>query len=75
MDISARGRTATARRRTPADPKPKSGNGSKSNGHAAAPELDLKKLLRALQGIRDGDFSVRLATDQTGLAGKVADLQ
>ena len=36
-------------------------------------DLDLKKLLRALQSVRDGDFTVRLATDQTGLAGKIAD--
>src|SRR6185503_18490820 len=42
-------------------------------GHAAAAEFDLKKLLRALQSVRDGDFSVRLATDQTGLGGKIAD--
>jgi HAMP domain-containing protein/CheY-like chemotaxis protein/signal transduction histidine kinase len=35
--------------------------------------LDLRTLLRALQAVRDGDFSVRLAGDQTGLAGKVAD--
>src|SRR6201994_1150355 len=40
---------------------------------AEAPNLDLRKLLRALQSVRDGDFSVRLASDQTGLAGKVAD--
>jgi HAMP domain-containing protein len=40
---------------------------------AAAPELDLKKLLRALQSVRDGDFRVRLAPDQTGLGGKIAD--
>src|SRR6201990_1487852 len=48
----------------------------KSNGKEAAaegPNLDLRKLLRALQSVRDGDFSVRLASDQTGLAGKVAD--
>src|SRR5258708_7720041 len=37
------------------------------------PELNLSHLLRALQSVRDGDFSVRLASDQTGLAGKVAD--
>ncbi|HXR52987.1 MAG TPA: hypothetical protein VN762_12685, partial [Steroidobacteraceae bacterium] len=37
-------------------------------------ELDVRKLLRVLQGIRDGDFSVRLPSDKTGLAGKVADL-
>jgi len=35
--------------------------------------LDLRSLLRALQAVRDGDFSVRLASDQTGLVGKVAD--
>jgi methyl-accepting chemotaxis protein len=47
----------------------------KSNGKEATevPGLDLRKLLRALQSVRDGDFSVRLASDQTGLAGKVAD--
>ena len=47
----------------------------KPNGKEAAeaPNLDLRKLLRALQAVRDGDFSVRLASDQTGLAGKVAD--
>ncbi|HET9863398.1 MAG TPA: hypothetical protein VFP37_08130, partial [Steroidobacteraceae bacterium] len=70
MDISARGR-ATPRRRAPAPLKVKP-NGA-GNGHAATPEFDLKKLLRALQAMRDGDFSVRLATDQTGLAGKIAD--
>src|ERR1700738_157458 len=48
---------------------------AKSNGKEVAeiPGLDLRKLLRALQAVRDGDFSVRLASDQTGLAGKVAD--
>src|ERR1700722_20829581 len=47
---------------------------SKSNG-TEAPDggPDLRKLLRALQAVRDGDFSVRMAGDQTGLAGKVAD--
>src|SRR5271170_7883722 len=49
----------------------------KSNGKevadTAGQSLDLRKLLRALQSVRDGDFSVRLASDQTGLAGKVAD--
>ena len=69
MDIPTRGRTATARRRTPQEEK-KGANGA---GHAAAPELDLKKLLRALQSVRDGDFRVRLAPDQTGLGGKIAD--
>jgi HAMP domain-containing protein/CheY-like chemotaxis protein/signal transduction histidine kinase len=45
------------------------GNGAQSDSS----ELDVRKLLRALQAVRDGDFSVRLASDQTGLAGKVAD--
>jgi HAMP domain-containing protein/signal transduction histidine kinase/DNA-binding response OmpR family regulator len=39
----------------------------------ADPALNLSKLLHALQTVRDGDFSVRLASDQTGLAGKIAD--
>jgi HAMP domain-containing protein/CheY-like chemotaxis protein/signal transduction histidine kinase len=46
----------------------------KSNGrHTVEPALDQSKLLRALQTVRDGDFSVRLPSDQTGLAGKIAD--
>ncbi len=47
----------------------------KSNGRhgAEGKSLDQRKLLRALQAVRDGDFSARLASDQTGLAGKVAD--
>jgi HAMP domain-containing protein/signal transduction histidine kinase/DNA-binding response OmpR family regulator len=56
-------------------PKKKNGNGG-ANGddaHDEASELDVRRLLRALQAVRDGDFSVRLASDQTGLAGKVAD--
>ncbi len=40
---------------------------------AAEPALDTKKLLRALQAVRDGDFSVRLPSDRVGIAGKVAD--
>src|SRR6185437_3800905 len=35
--------------------------------------LDLRELLRALQSVRDGDFSVRLPSDEVGLAGKIAD--
>jgi HAMP domain-containing protein/CheY-like chemotaxis protein/signal transduction histidine kinase len=46
----------------------------KGNGKSRPPEsLDLSKLLLALQSVRDGDFSARLASDQTGLAGKIAD--
>jgi len=36
-------------------------------------DLDLRDLLRALQAARDGDFSVRLPSDKTGIVGKVAD--
>ncbi len=35
--------------------------------------LDLRELLRALQAVRDGDFSVRLPSDRTGLTGKIVD--
>ena len=34
---------------------------------------DLKNLLRALQAMRVGDFTVRMAGDQIGIAGKIAD--
>src|SRR6202050_5829858 len=33
----------------------------------------MRLMLRALQAVRDGDFSVRLPGDQTGLPGKIAD--
>src|SRR5207302_4177170 len=48
----------------------------KSNGRLGTEtkSLDQRKLLRVLQAVREGDFSVRLASDQTGLAGKVADI-
>ena len=32
-----------------------------------------QELLRAMLAVRDGDFSVRLATDEPGLDGKLAD--
>src|SRR4029077_14789825 len=35
--------------------------------------LDLRQILRALQAVRDGDFSTRLPGDWTGLAGEIAD--
>src|SRR6188768_1992814 len=73
MDISARGRAAP-RRRTAAVAKLKVANGNgNASGHGDTTGFDLKKLLRALQAMRDGDFTVRLAPDQTGLAGKIAD--
>ena len=48
-------------------------NGSRAASRSRTPDIDLKKLLRALQAVRDGDFSVRLPSDQTGIAGKIAD--
>jgi HAMP domain-containing protein/CheY-like chemotaxis protein/signal transduction histidine kinase len=72
MDMSTRGRAASRRRTTPVVKlKVPSANGT--GAHAASQDIDLKQLLRALQSVRDGDFSVRLATDQTGLGGKIAD--
>src|SRR5262245_32180442 len=47
------------------------------NGHAAAvPDLTSTQptvLLSALQQMRDGDFSVRLPGNWTGVGGKIAD--
>src|SRR5262245_15351646 len=45
------------------------------NGKATAPPAGLQasELLQALQAVRDGDFSVRLAGDKLGLDGKIAD--
>jgi HAMP domain-containing protein/signal transduction histidine kinase/DNA-binding response OmpR family regulator len=36
-------------------------------------QLELHELLTALEAVRNGDFSVRLPGDRTGLAGKIAD--
>jgi HAMP domain-containing protein len=35
--------------------------------------LDMRELLNALQSMRQGEFTVRLPGNQTGLAGKIAD--
>src|SRR5438552_8768919 len=45
-------------------------NGDDANGLT---EHGLTELLHALQGMRVGDFSVRMAGDRIGLIGKVAD--
>src|SRR5215471_12749683 len=55
----------------------------KKNGHATAEahahgrtgvtSSELRILLSGLQAMRDGDFSVRLPGDWTGLEGKIAD--
>src|SRR5580698_1120949 len=47
---------------------------SKRNGStAAAGTLHQSELLRALQAVCAGDFSVRLPGDRTGIDGKIAD--
>jgi HAMP domain-containing protein/CheY-like chemotaxis protein/signal transduction histidine kinase len=56
-------------------PDPRSG--AKSNGQptmvADLEHADLSVILASLQTMRDGDFSVRLPGNWTGLAGKIAD--
>jgi HAMP domain-containing protein/signal transduction histidine kinase/DNA-binding response OmpR family regulator len=49
--------------------------GDATNGGSlhAEPALDLEELLTALQSMRDGSFTVRMAGDRIGLAGKIAD--
>jgi hypothetical protein len=48
--------------------KPKNARGSSNEA-----TIEVVDLLRALQAVRDGDFSVRLPTARVGLAGKIAD--
>jgi HAMP domain-containing protein/CheY-like chemotaxis protein/signal transduction histidine kinase len=46
-------------------------NGHDTSGYDG--EFNLRQLLKALQAVRVGDFSVRMPSDYTGLAGKIAD--
>ena len=59
------------------DPKTRIGAGAKGNGNsvlaAESGSADLAMILASLHAVRDGDFSVRLPGDWTGLPGKVAD--
>ncbi len=48
------------------------GAAAEPNGHLDG-SFDQHGLLHALQAMRQGDFSARLPSDQTGLAGKIAD--
>jgi CheY-like chemotaxis protein/HAMP domain-containing protein/signal transduction histidine kinase len=43
------------------------------NGQAQQSQPEIRALLHGLQAMRDGDFSVRLPGDWTGLEGKIAD--
>jgi len=47
-----------------------SGNKSHAGGRIGASTSDLHELLRALQAVRVGDFSVRLPGHQTGVIGR-----
>ena len=40
----------------------------------ALPKIDTSLLLNTLVAFRDGDFSVRLPVDQTGIGGKINDV-
>ena len=50
-----------------------SSKGRDGNGHANGTAAEFHVLLYGLQSMRDGDFSVRLPGDWTGLEGKIAD--
>jgi HAMP domain-containing protein/CheY-like chemotaxis protein len=58
----------------PASPRvtPSDGNGH-LNLHSESANVDLGMVLASLQTMRDGDFSVRLPGNWTGIAGKIAD--
>src|SRR5262249_40427729 len=56
------------RNRTDGDTPP-----SSTLGERPEPPLQARDLLRALQSVRDGDFSVRLPGDWAGTNGKLAD--
>src|SRR5689334_4142012 len=43
------------------------------SAQATTDSLDLRQLLRILMAVKKGDFSVRMPSDQTGIAGKIAD--
>src|SRR3954462_11142857 len=52
--------------------KSKNNNNGHRNG-ASSPDEELSLLLASLQNMRDGDFTVRLPGNWTGLSGKIAD--
>src|SRR5690606_30817424 len=71
---SARGSSATAVAEEPGSSRIDRSSG---RGATAGPDLDyqeiLRELMHALNSARQGDFSVRLPDDWTGLEGKIAD--
>ena len=56
-----------------ADRKPNSKSNGQGEGRAEVSFAELSVLLSSLQTMRDGDFSVRLPGNWTGVAGKIAD--
>src|SRR5271156_5946676 len=69
LDTKSNGRTATAGVRLD-----RRSTGRPATGVEAEPvSADLSVILASLQTMRDGDFSVRLPGNWTGLAGKIAD--
>ncbi|MGC1829956.1 MAG: HAMP domain-containing protein, partial [Candidatus Acidiferrales bacterium] len=48
-------------------------NNGQTGAHVESGDVDLSVILGCLQTMRDGDFSVRLPGNWTGLAGKIAD--
>jgi hypothetical protein len=70
MDRPEQGKTGTEVLERPTKSKTKnSSNGHKNNSNGAVDELSL--VLASLQSMRDGDFSVRLPGNWTGLSGKI----
>jgi len=73
MSVKAEAATARkARKSATQPPLPVEGTSEASdrlNGHTA----ELHELLHALQAVKTGDFSVRMAGHETGLFGKIAD--
>ena len=57
---------------TPANGKARQNHGNRLSGPEQS--LDLRELLLALIAARDGDFTVRLPSDLTGMDGKIADV-
>jgi hypothetical protein len=60
--------TARVRTRTGKSSSRTAAKSSLRNSSAPpAPQFDLKGLLRTLQAVRDGDFSVRMSSDFEGI--------
>src|SRR5258706_816803 len=49
------------------------GRTSRRDAHDSQSQPEMRALLYGLQAVRDGDFTVRLPGDWTGLEGKIAD--